>query len=87
MAEFPDDLYKVNISDFVCYITPEEAQRIAEQFCTGKPLLDFVDVVGSRTLVPIKDFKGMWQTNAEMRAAGTRHLEELKAECDKPWED
>lgn len=86
MCEFPDDVYKVDLGNFICYITVDEAMRIEAQIYSGTQLLEFTDIVGSRTLLPLKDFHGMWHTNSKMRELGSKHDEIIKAEFKKEWE-
>ena len=86
LDDIPDDLYKVSLRDYVCYVTVEEARLIEDQLARGAEILHFMDVVGSHTVLPTKDFFGMWHTNEEIRRLGIALDEKIRNENAKPWE-
>jgi hypothetical protein len=64
----PDDLcYKLSMTDYITYVSVDEAYNIEKQLQANATILMFYDVNRSRTVLPVKDFNGMWETSPEIR--------------------
>lgn len=73
-------LYKVNLTDFITWVTPEEARKIELQFTTDCPFILFEDIFGSRNFIPRKDYCGHWETSPSIRATSDEFMTALKEE-------
>jgi hypothetical protein len=82
--------YKMSMTDYVTYVSVAQARAIIDQLKEGIEVLVFRDVNHSLTYLPIKDFKGMWETSPEIRRRcyewNEAMIEEEK-QMKNRWED
>jgi hypothetical protein len=83
-------VFKVSMTDYSAYVDPEEAVSIQAQMAQEQPILTFTDLFGSFTVLPFKDFHGMWETSPAIREEANVWEEEMAKEAaqsnNKTWE-